>query len=449
MTTTPAPTPRIHIVLIPGFGGFDALGDLHYYAGITPLFRDWQTEAPDAPRANAILHYFDNLPTASVETRAKRLHRYLAKRIARNEIQLDDTIALIGHSTGGLDIRLLLRRLAENPQQVSRVDGDARDACVVRNEELLRRVCRVVFLSVPQRRTNIADWVRDNDRMRRLFTDALGSMFETSPLGRDGRLRRWVTGRIAELTGMDLFRAAEDAVRESDETLFEKLPADAAAAREAFAYLWLWTRNIASDFSAIDDLRHPAPADQASREAREKEDKALWDKYGITTRSYATLGPCPYDPRVLRGQGPWDLRKHLLSRETGLSPKAQAETDVVYQYCYRACAGGPFKAPPGENKATEFGTANIITLEDWDNDGIVNTASMLWPDGAATRLVRADHGDIIGHYQLVEVPPPDGSTGSAPIGRRYHTYDLLKSGARFGDKQFTEVWRDALDFCVT
>lgn len=32
-------SPRLHIVLAPGFAGFDALGQLEYYAGLTPHFR--------------------------------------------------------------------------------------------------------------------------------------------------------------------------------------------------------------------------------------------------------------------------------------------------------------------------------------------------------------------------------------------------------------------------
>ena len=68
---------RHHIVLIPGFGGFDALGQVEYYAGITELFQDRKTD-----RA-VVLHYFDNFPTAAVVTRAERLRYYLAKRVTR------------------------------------------------------------------------------------------------------------------------------------------------------------------------------------------------------------------------------------------------------------------------------------------------------------------------------------------------------------------------------
>jgi triacylglycerol esterase/lipase EstA (alpha/beta hydrolase family) len=142
MVPSASKSTRTHIVLIPGFGGFDALGDIHYYAGITPVLRDWRAEGRDDPRrAHAVVLYFDNLPTASVATRAERLRRYLARRIARNEIQPDDTVALVGHSTGGLDIRALLWTLAEAPRAVCRVDGDAENAVEVRNEERSRTSC--------------------------------------------------------------------------------------------------------------------------------------------------------------------------------------------------------------------------------------------------------------------------------------------------------------------
>src|SRR5271165_6276226 len=78
---------RRHIVLIPGFGGFDALGRVNYYAGVTELFQHWIHR--QHPQPDAVLQYFDNLPTAAVVTRAQRLRNYLAKRIARGEIRFD------------------------------------------------------------------------------------------------------------------------------------------------------------------------------------------------------------------------------------------------------------------------------------------------------------------------------------------------------------------------
>ena len=85
-----SPSPRTHIVLVPGFAGFDALGQMDYYAGVTPIFCQWQSKYP-----SAVLHYFDNFPTAAVKTRAQRLRDYLAKRIARGEFLDGDPIALV------------------------------------------------------------------------------------------------------------------------------------------------------------------------------------------------------------------------------------------------------------------------------------------------------------------------------------------------------------------
>ncbi len=85
------PCRRCHIVLVPGFGGFDALGRVEYYAGITRLFQNWKKAHGSLP---VVLHYFDNLPTAAVVTRATRLRNYLAKRMARSEILESDKIVL-------------------------------------------------------------------------------------------------------------------------------------------------------------------------------------------------------------------------------------------------------------------------------------------------------------------------------------------------------------------
>jgi triacylglycerol esterase/lipase EstA (alpha/beta hydrolase family) len=145
---------RCHIVFIPGFGGFDALGGVNYYAGVTELFQDWTHDHDQhwtADDPDVALHYFDNLPTAAVVTRAQRLRNYLAKRMARGEIRCDrdDDIILIGHSTGGLDIRRLICDLdlgrAMNAQ--IRVDGVHHRA--IEPGELRRCIKRVVFLSVP------------------------------------------------------------------------------------------------------------------------------------------------------------------------------------------------------------------------------------------------------------------------------------------------------------
>src|SRR5260221_3099287 len=132
---------RTHVVLVPGFVGFDAIGNLEYYAGVTRVFDDWKRK-PRRPRA--ALHYFDNFPTASVELRSQRFGNWLAKRVARGEFGPDDRLALVGHSTGGLDIRKAVRTMARDPRAKHLLDG----ACYVSNQEILERTERIAFLSV-------------------------------------------------------------------------------------------------------------------------------------------------------------------------------------------------------------------------------------------------------------------------------------------------------------
>ncbi len=470
MPTSVSPSARTHIVLVPGFGGFDVLGQMQYYAGLTPVFRKWQAEAPGDPRrARAVLHYFDNIPTAAVATRAARLRSYLAKRIARNEIQADDTVALVGHSTGGLDIRWLLWTLVNDPQARKRLDGNRDNAMEVSNEALLDRLRRVVFLSVPQRGTNAADWLLTNDRPRRFATEALRDAVERL-LARNGTaLGLRVTRLLAERAGSDLFRAAEDVLRETDERRFAGITMDVTAAlaavesREAFAHLWLWSRNIAADFSAISDLMSGPPGHEPRSPAHlGDEERGLererWKEHGIVTRSYATFGACPYEPDVLRDRSPWSFLDLRPFGGSGILSSMLASTDLIYRLCYRACIGGPFAVPEGPREATVFGTTDRRAVEVWENDGIVNTASMLSPDGGETFLVKADHADIIGHFRLVEVPSQDDARGEEPrpgaarsglSGRRYHTYDLLRSNSGFREEQFSAVWRDVFGFCLS
>ena len=440
------PCRREHIVLIPGFAGFDALGQLEYYAGVTPLLRQWQADH-DAT-APVVLHYFENLPTASVATRALRLRRYLAKRFARGELQPGDTVSLVGHSTGGLDIRQLLLDLDGEARRAGAhvaVDGNREDAFRVPPAELLQLVERVVFLSVPQRGTNLADWVRRLPR--KLAIGQLRLLVGAARVSAANDVEALAARSFGYALRSDLFLAVSDAVGEMDARAVKGDPARSADAHAAASELELYLTHVASDFGAIDDLagepdpRHGSPA-HFTEEQRDAE-RQVWRHWGIETRSYATIGRRPY--RFAPGEvvPAWDLRRPSTGPWSRLVDGGWARADVAYLCGYRACAGGPFAVPEpaGPLVAKLLGTSEPRTMETWDNDGIVNTASMLWPDGEETRLVDADHGDIVGHYRLVE------ATDGAPL-RRYHTYDLLRSDSGFTEAGFKDVWRDVFAFCA-
>ncbi|HEY6886380.1 MAG TPA: hypothetical protein VI300_01335 [Solirubrobacter sp.] len=442
---------RVHIVLVPGFGGFDALGQLEYYSGVTPLFRTWQAARTPGGR-RAVLHYFDNLPTAGVRARADRLKRYLATRFARGEFLPDDTLALVGHSTGGLDIRRTVLDLARPGAAPIAVDGPHGASFTVDPADLVRMVKRLVFLSVPQRGTNIANWVQSYRVQREVVVAQLRASVLAAQVSLVEKVQSWLATRVASATGSDLLLAVQDALAEADErrwTLRDRTPERIAAAHEAAAELALWLRHIASDFSAIDDLacrqraeNSPSPA-HASAEQRHDE-VTLWKDHGIETRSYATIGRRPFAFAAGSQAPAWELfNPRTWPNLTEETAEAQ-QMDFVYRTCYRACAGGPFQiSRPAA--ATALQGNRKQTVEVWDNDGIVNTASMLWPDGDRTILVDGDHGDIIGHYRLLPATPPSA--------RKFHTYDLLRSvPEREADKfahAFEQVWSGIFDFAVS
>jgi hypothetical protein len=441
---TTSPRGRVHLVLVPGFAGFDALGQLEYYAGVTPLLREWKA-GQEAPLA---LHYFDNLPTASVATRAVRLRQYLSKRIARGELQAGDSVALVGHSTGGLDIRRLLLDLDAEERQPGAhlaVDGSRDDAVRVSPAELLRLVKSVVFLSVPQRGTNIADWVRRLPR--RLAIRQLRLMVGAANISAANQAEELAARGLGYAARSDLLLAVSDAVGELDARAVSGDSVRIADAHEASSELELYLTHIASDFGAIDDLaaapdtRRASPA-HFTEEQREAE-RQVWERWGIETRSYATIGRRPYLFQPGEVVHPWVLRRPSTAPWWRLEPGVLAQVDLPYLFGYRACAGGPFGVPGAARPllARTFGTSQARAVETWDNDGIVNTASMLWPDGEETRLVDGDHGDVIGHFRLVEAA--DG-----PPLRSYHTYDLLRSSSGFTEATFRDVWNDVFAFCA-
>lgn len=448
MARTSSASRRVHVVLIPGFAGFDALGQMEYYTGLTPHFTSWRQAAVKADFP-VVLHYFDNFPTAAVHTRAIRLRNYLAKRIARGEFLPGDEVALVGHSTGGLDIRRLLWNLHEDAALRNRyfVDGARGESSGVDAGQILRLIKRVVFLSVPQWGTNIADWVRSYRIGRELVVAQLRCSVLKSQIPIIDRLQGWFANWAATIANLGLGYAIRDALSEAEADRSSD-PYRIAMAQEAAAELELWLRHMATDFAAIDDLAANPDGDRTSPahfspEMREREVEN-WKARGIQTRSYATIGTRPYRLHHGKPAPVWSLLNPCTYPDfTKRTPQSEG-TDITYRYAYRACAGGPFAYPAAGSvpQPHPFGVdKEMLPIELWDNDGIVNTRSMLWPDGAETLLVKADHMDIVGHFRLL---PADGNSG-----RDFDAYDLLGSQSGFDEELFKRVWSDVFDFCTS
>jgi triacylglycerol lipase len=90
---------RHYIYLIPGFFGFADLGGITYFHHVRQILTTKLRERGIEP----IITNVYTSPTGSIRNRAMRLH----EQIARTATDLEAPIHLIGHSTGGLDARLL------------------------------------------------------------------------------------------------------------------------------------------------------------------------------------------------------------------------------------------------------------------------------------------------------------------------------------------------------
>jgi len=164
--------------------------------------------------------------------------------------------------------------------------------------------------------------------------------------------------------------------------------------------------------------------------------------------SFATVAGRPFRfPSGARAPV-WELTKPWTYPELAKDAKLSAGTDLSYRICYRACAGGPFNWPRHSGRVScVLGPAPPDPLELWDNDGIVNTASMFWPEGQIV-LLMGDHLDIVGHYQLVPAEDAADSHKHQPA-RRYRSYDALKSTPQFTSERFAKVWTQIFDFATT
>jgi hypothetical protein len=132
-------------------------------------------------------------------------------------------------------------------------DGLKATAIHVKHAEILDKVSRVVFISVPQYGTNIADWVRGHALLRRGVIEGLyrGVQGASIPPLEKGICR--LLDELAKLTKQpDMLKAAQDALNETNTSRTDAV--QRADAEEAGSELRLWLQHMDHDFGVIDDL---------------------------------------------------------------------------------------------------------------------------------------------------------------------------------------------------
>jgi len=364
-----------HVVLVPGFFGFANLGDFSYFGHVRDLLGELGPPLGLSGEVRAV----PTEPTASLPRRAALLAETISSLLDKSPGE----VCVVGHSSGGLDARLLLApgAVLPTPADVGRAAGAVR---------------AVVTISTPHHGTPLAH----------LFTSLLGQQLlrllslTTIRALRTGRLPLSAVLRLARV----LRRPSTPASGVLDQ-LWKELLSDYSPERRQTIETFL--ANVRSDQGLLSQL---APA------GMELFNASTQDRPGVRYGCVATRARPP------------GLRS--LAR-AGLSPYAQA-THALFAALYRFAAGS--RADPQPRLRVEHAAvlrrAYGRVPDPRANDGIVPTLSQI--RGELVAAVWADHHDVLGHFHEPEHVPPH--------------FDWVASGTGFDREQFEGLWGRVIAF---
>lgn len=369
---------RRHVFLIPGFFGFANLGDFTYWGPV----RDHLDAALAGSGIATSIHSVTSLPTASLRQRT----RVLLDTVAAARPGPRDRIHLIGHSTGGLDARLLLTPAVD---LATRRDVD----------KLAARVRSSISVATPHHGAPIASVFTGLMGRRLLRLLSLATMTAL----RNGQMPLSLWAKMAGLYAMpDVLDLARETLVSQ---IYRELLADFNPARRA----------------EVEELLGEVQRDQSLLTQLTVESMDLFNAACGDRESVA------YGSVITRAR-PASLASSL---EIGLDPVDQAQLALYFSLA-RLAAGYDFPRPaPAQRRALRKALGEVP--DGGANDGIVPTLSQPW--GECIAVAQADHLDIIGHH------------GGA-AGDPHAHYDWLKTLSGFREEQFDSVWDAVARFVV-
>ncbi|HYU16947.1 MAG TPA: hypothetical protein VEL05_12770 [Candidatus Acidoferrum sp.] len=360
-----------HIYLIPGFFGFINFGRLIYFGHV----RDALERSFDGRGIRCEIHRIRVSPTASLRTRAGQILEGIAQTSTGGPIHL------IGHSTGGLDARLLC---------TPGVDLKAEGLAV---EEMARRVRTVVSVSAPHYGTPLATFFTGmfGQKLLRIFSLA------TVAILRQGRLPISLMARVgATMARLGLAGSQTESLLDHLEAeLLGRIDAEEREPIEQFL------RDIGSDQGLLPQLT-PDGIDLFNATAE--------DRPGVR-----------YGCVVSKGKRP-RLTHHLA---LGPRPTRQA-TFLLYEFLHRKTGNSSTERLPRPSAAQRAALLRLLGSlpRPDDSDGVVPTYSQLW--GEVIYAAQGDHLDLIGHFRDEQASPPH--------------HDWLETGSGFERRNFEALW---------
>jgi len=383
------------VYLSPGFFGFTHMGGeggsrLVYFGHVRDfLLARLRERGLDAEVVPVASH-----PTASLQTRAQDVLRAMAETASGDDADLH----LIGHSTGGLDARSIVsaRMAAEAP-------------------DFVKRVRSVVSVATPHYGTPLADFFHEDRRGETLLR--LLYLFTAFALRRGPRPLLFL-----------VFRLFYDVSRAGDSLGFGQALPDLLARMlgdlppSEFEALKAFVEQIGTNQALIEELT-PGNLNGFNRDTPD----VPRVRYGSVVTGAPPPSPEGWFGAVL--DNPQPSLRDLLSLRL-LDPDPQLVYGA-YSYLYLK------SAPRSDNLRVPEPTpeqAHLLRYALGDvypslSDGIVPTRSQVW--GELLHVAKADHLDVLGHYE----EEPDHVS-------------WLKSGSHFRGPQFDVLWRHVTDFMV-
>lgn len=358
----------VQVILVPGFFGFGRLGDISYFAGVRAALQGSLERRGIDVQLREVL----TPPTASIRQRAARVLEALV-----DAARAGGDIHLVGHSTGGLDVRLAIAETAALPT----------DAVF----EEYERIRSVVSVACPHYGTSTATYF-------------------TRPLGRV--LFRWVSRYLAfmlergRLPLKIVLRLGYFVVRLRDP--FKKR-------RSTFDELYE---------RLLNDLNDDRRRELAQFLRQIADEQALL--FQLTPAGCDLLNACTLDPPLAYGSVITCAARPRF--RTWLRSVMNLYSQIMYPLFWFLHRTSREK----DDSLRKHHSAAQLALVDaglghsaggGDSDGVVPSLSQIW--GQVLHVTQADHLDVVGQY---------GAPGDEGGG------DWLPSGSGFDRAAFEALW---------
>ncbi|KIG17045.1 Lipase precursor [Enhygromyxa salina] len=366
-----------HLVLVPGFFGFVNFGPLIYFAHVRELLEsEFRARGCDVR-----VHRVRTHPVASLRQRARDLRDVIA------ELPDDGPVHVVGHSTGGLDARLVTSPGVDlGPGEV---------------EVHAARVRSVISVCTPHRGSPLAGHLAGMIGEPLLRSVSILTVLFL----RHGKVPAHLALRLARvLVGEGLLPNTPVHV------VLQTLEREAADALEQDCKTEDERLSVADFMRELRTEPHLIP--QLMPQALDLFNAGVSERPGVRYGSVVARCPAPNLRSQLRvSGGPYEHATHaflqwLYRRATPLSPDFHVPFDEQQRGAMRAAWGALPTAA--------------------DNDGMVPTASQV--HGRIIHVATADHLDVIGHLHDPNHEPAH--------------HDWISSGSGFGHKSFEALWTD-------